>query len=106
MKILDEHPEIKADLIDLRTILPYDKEAILASVKKTGKAIILHEASYTGGIGAELAAVISEQCFETLEAPVKRIAALDTPIPFAVSLEEQYLPDQRFRAALLGLWRY
>lgn len=105
-KALDENPRISADLIDLRTLLPLDNDAIFASVKKTGKALILHEDSLTGGVGGEIAALISQHCFEYLDAPVTRCAALDTPIPFAISLEKQYMPEQRFKAELLALFEY
>jgi len=103
---LEQHSEISADLLDLRTLLPYDKQAIVDSVKKTGKVIILHEDTLTGGIGAELSAVISEECFEYLDAPVMREASLDTPVPFAVSLENNYLPRNRFTEKLLRLYSY
>jgi 2-oxoisovalerate dehydrogenase E1 component len=106
MEVLDNHPEIKADLIDLRTLLPYDKEAIINSVNKTGKAIVLHEDTLVGGIGGELAAVISEHCFESLDAPVVRSASLDTPIPMNADLEINFLPKQRFEKQLQILWAY
>jgi len=75
-------------------------------VKKTGKAIVLHEDTLTGGIGAEIAAYISEHLFEYLDAPVVRSAALDTPVPFAIPLEQQFLPPRRFKEKLLKLWQY
>ena len=103
---LDENPDISADLIDLRTLLPYDKEAILESVRKTGKAIILHEDCLTGGVGGEIAAVIAEECFEHLDAPVKRTASLDTPVPFVAQLEQNFLPKERFKEDLLALYNY
>ncbi|MDA7501764.1 dehydrogenase E1 component subunit alpha/beta [Chitinophagales bacterium] len=103
---LDRHPEISADLIDLVSLAPLDLDTIIASVNKTGKAIILHEASITGGIGGELSALISEHCFEQLDGPVKRSASLDTPVPFAKSLEKAYLPVGRFEKDLLELWEY
>jgi len=106
IKALDNHPEINAELLDLRSLLPYDRNAILLSVNKTGKAIILHEDSMTGGIGAEIAALISRECFEKLDAPVIRTAALDTPIPFAIPLEQNYLPSERFEKDLLMLYNY
>ena len=106
LKVLDKYSEISADLIDLRTLQPYDKNAIINSVNKTGKAIILHEDSLTGGIGAEIAALISAECFEQLDAPVKRVAGLDTPIPFAIPLEQHYLPPARFEKELLQLHKY
>jgi 2-oxoisovalerate dehydrogenase E1 component len=86
MEILDKHPQISADLVDLRTLLPYDKEAILESVKKTSRAIVLHEDTLVGGIGGEISAFIMESCFEYLDAPVVRSASLDTPVPFNLDL--------------------
>lgn len=106
LETLKQHPEIKADLLDLRTLLPYDKEAIIASVNKTGKAIILHEDTLVGGIGGEIAALISEYCFEALDAPVIRCASLDTPVPMNVDLENNFLAKARFEEKLLGLWGY
>ena len=103
---LDEHPEISADVLDLRTLAPLDKTAILDSVKKTGKALILHEDSLTGGIGGEISALITEHCFEYLDGPVKRCGSLDTPVPFAIPLEQQYLPVDRFKQALVELHAY
>lgn len=106
VQTLAKHPEISADLIDLRTLLPLDYDAIEATVKKTGKVIILHEDSLFGGIGGELAAWISEHCFEYLDAPVIRTASLDTPVPFNVKLEKQFLPVERFEQDLLKLLNY
>ena len=97
---------ISADILDLRTLLPYDKEAIEATVRKTGKAIILHEDTLTGGIGGEIAAYISEHLFSSLDAPVMRVASLDTPIPFALSLERNFLPKERFKEKLKELISY
>ncbi|MBX7109414.1 MAG: dehydrogenase E1 component subunit alpha/beta [Chitinophagales bacterium] len=95
-----------ADILDLRTLLPFDKEAIAATVKKTGKAIILHEDCLTGGIGGEIAAYVSENHFEDLDAPVMRCGSLDTPVPFAIPLENNFLPKERFKVALDKLIRY
>lgn len=103
---LGKYPEINADLLDLRTLCPLDTEAILKSVKKTGKVIILQEDSLFGGIASDISALIMEECFEYLDAPVKRVASLETPIPFIGQLEEQYLPKQRFEEALLALHKY
>lgn len=103
---LGKYPEINADLLDLRTLCPLDTEAILKSVKKTGKVIILQEDSLFGGIASDISALIIEECFEYLDAPVKRVASLETPIPFIGQLEEQYLPKQRFEEALLALYKY
>ena len=106
IELLDKHPEISADLIDLRTLMPFDESAILSSVKKTGRAIILHEDTLVGGIGGELSAFISEHCFEFLDAPVMRCASLDTPIPFSANLEEAFLPQGRFMEQLKGVLEY
>lgn len=95
-----------ADILDLRTLLPFDKAAIAGTVKKTGKAIILHEDCLTGGIGGEIAAYISENLFEMLDAPVMRCGSLDTPVPFAIPLENNFLPKERFKTALDRLLRY
>ena len=100
-EILDKHPEISADIIDLRTLLPLDTEAIYKSVRKTGRVIVFHEDCMTGGIGGELVALITENCFNELDAPVKRVASIDTAVPFAVSLEAQFLPKNRFEEVLL-----
>ena len=106
MEILDKHPEIKADLIDLRTLVPLDKELIFNSVTKTGKAIVLHEDTMTGGIGGELVALINENCFHNLDAPVVRVASLDTPVPMNADLENNFLPKNRFEKALIELFGF
>ncbi|MEO6883130.1 MAG: dehydrogenase E1 component subunit alpha/beta [Bacteroidia bacterium] len=106
LEILNLHPEISADLIDLRTLLPYDKQAIIDSVKKTGKALVLHEDTFTGGIGGEIASMISENCFESLDAPVVRSASLDTPVPMSAELEADFLPKERFEKQLIALFNY
>tara|TARA_B110000211_G_C13743357_1_gene405547 strand:- start:23 stop:646 length:624 start_codon:yes stop_codon:yes gene_type:complete len=106
LKALDENPEISADLLDLRTLLPLDKEAILNSVQKTGKVIILHEDTIYGGIGGELSAIISEECFESLDAPIMRCGSIDTPVPFAGALEDDFLANKRFTEKLLRLFNY
>ncbi|UPZ14535.1 alpha-ketoacid dehydrogenase subunit alpha/beta [Flavobacterium humidisoli] len=103
---LAKHPEIDADLIDLRTLQPLDTETIFASVKKTGKAIIYQEDTMFGGIASDISALIMENCFEYLDAPVKRVASLDSPIPFTKALEDQFLPKNRFEEVLLELLRY
>ncbi|MEB2781667.1 dehydrogenase E1 component subunit alpha/beta [Algoriphagus sp. C2-6-M1] len=97
---------ISADILDLRTLLPWDKEAVTATVKKTGKVIFLQEDCQTGGIGAEICAWISEHCFEYLDAPVMREGSLDTPVPFAPALENQFLPVERFTYKLKELIAY
>ncbi len=103
---LVQSPDISADLIDLRTLMPFDREAIVASVKKTGRVIILHEDTLIGGIGGELASFIYEECFEFLDAPVMRSASLDTPVPFTDTLESNFLPQGRFKEQLRGLLNY
>ncbi len=103
---LGELTDVSADLIDLRTLIPLDTEAIYKSVKKTGKVIILQEDSLFGGIASDLAALIMENCFEDLDAPVKRVASLETPVPFAANLESAYLPKQKFKKSLLELMSY
>ena len=103
LETLSQHPEILADVLDLRTLQPLDTEAIYASVKKTGRAIILQEDSLFGGIASDISALIMENCFQYLDAPVKRVASLDSPIPFTKALEDQYLPKGRFEKELLEL---
>jgi 2-oxoisovalerate dehydrogenase E1 component len=105
-ELLKKYPEISADLIDLRTLSPLDEEAIFKSVKKTGKVIILQEDSIFGGIASDISALISENCFEYLDAPIKRVASLPTPIPFSKNLEDQYLGKEKFESALLTLNNY
>ena len=94
---------ISADILDLRTLLQWDQEAVAATVKKTGRVIFLQEDTLTGGIGAEICAWISEHCFSYLDAPVMREGSLDTPVPFAPNLEKQFLPSDRFKDKLQGL---
>ncbi|MEZ4796699.1 MAG: dehydrogenase E1 component subunit alpha/beta [Flavobacteriaceae bacterium] len=106
LETLEKHPDISADLLDLRTLCPLDTEVILNSVKKTGKVIILQEDSLFGGIASDISAMIMEECFEYLDAPVKRVASLETPIPFIGQLEQQYLPKQRFEEELLKLYKF
>ena len=103
--IVEEH-QLDVEIIDLRTLLPLDTEAVYASVRKTGRAIILHEDCLTGGIGGELSALISENCFEYLDAPVMREASLDTPVPFDGNLEINFMPKGRFEEKLLRLLEY
>ncbi|MFT7073145.1 thiamine pyrophosphate-dependent enzyme [Patiriisocius sp. Uisw_017] len=106
LEVLEKNPSIKADLLDLRTLAPLDKDAIFDSVKKTGKVIILQEDSLMGGLASDISAMISETCFEYLDAPIKRVASLETPIPFAAALEEQYLSKSRFEEELINLNAY
>ncbi|MDP4588706.1 MAG: dehydrogenase E1 component subunit alpha/beta [Flavobacteriales bacterium] len=103
LAVLDKHPEISADLIDLRTLSPLDTESIFESVNKTGKAIVLHEDCLTGGIGGEISALIHEHCWKALDAAVVRSASMDTPVPFAVPLENNFLASDRFEQQLLQL---
>ncbi|UUF13267.1 MULTISPECIES: thiamine pyrophosphate-dependent enzyme [Flavobacterium] len=106
LETLANNPEIHADLIDLRTLQPLDTETIFASVKKTGKAIIYQEDTMFGGIASDLSALIMEECFEYLDGPVKRVASLDSPIPFTKALEDQFLAKNRFEEVLFELLRY
>ena len=106
LKTLESDTAIKADLIDLRTLSPLDTQTIYTSVKKTGKVIILQEDSMFGGIASDISALISEHCFEDLDAPIKRVAGLETPIPFAADLEREYLANDRFDTALKELIAY
>ncbi|HEU4495882.1 MAG TPA: dehydrogenase E1 component subunit alpha/beta [Flavobacterium sp.] len=103
---LQGNPEISADVLDLRTLQPLDTEAIFASVKKTGKAIILQEDTLFGGVASDISALVMEHCFEYLDGPVKRVASLDSPIPFTKALEDQFLSRGRFEEALKELVAY
>lgn len=94
------------EVVDLRTLLPWDRETVLASVRKTGKVLVLHEAPLTGGFGAEVAATIAQFGFEWLDAPVVRLGALDTPVPFSPALEKLHSPEDRLPAALKALLAY
>lgn len=94
---------INAEIIDLRTLLPWDKAAVKTAVEKTGKVLVLHEDTLTGGIGAEIAAWISEHCFTSLDAPVKRIGSLDTPVPLAKDLEDKFLGREQLERGLREL---
>jgi 2-oxoisovalerate dehydrogenase E1 component len=98
--------DVKADLIDLRTLLPWDKETVAGSVKKTNRVMIVHEDTLTGGVGGEIAAWIGEHCFRDLDAPVVRVASLDTAIPFAPTLENNFLPKGRIKARLEELLKF
>jgi 2-oxoisovalerate dehydrogenase E1 component beta subunit len=88
-----ESEGISVEILDLRTLIPWDKKAVLESVRKTSKVVVLHEDTLTGGFGGEIAATIAEEAFEDLDAPVKRIAAPDTPVPFSPVLEKAYIPQ-------------
>ena len=93
-KVLEEQG-VQAEVIDLRSLAPLDKDAILGSVANTNRALLLHEATLTGGIGGELAAIIAEEAFEYLDAPIARVASADTPVPYAPPLETAFLPTVR-----------
>ncbi len=105
LKVCEEEG-IDAEILDLRTLLPLDYDAIAQTVKKTNKAILLHEDTLTGGVGGEVAAWIAEHLFEQLDGPVLRAAGLDTPVPFAIPLEKNYMPVERFRQQLHRLAAY
>ena len=100
------YSDISAEILDLRSLMPLDKEAIFQAANKTGKVIVLHEDCLTGGIGGELVALITEHCFEQLDAPVLRVASMDTPVPFAVSLEKQFLASERLGEAIERIMNY
>ena len=98
---------ISVEVVDLRTLLPLDEEAILASARKTGKVMVLHEATRTGGPGGEIAALVAERAFESLDAPVMRVAPPDTPVPYAPTLEEFFLPNaDKVGQAIRALYDY
>lgn len=106
LEVINKNKLDNVEIIDLRSLIPLDTEILFKSVKKTGKAIILHEDTLTGGIGGEISALITENCFEWLDAPVVRVGSLDTPVPFAESLEKNFLPKGRFETKLLELLKY
>lgn len=106
LETLDHNPGISADVVDLRTLQPLDYETIRKSVQKTGKVIILQEDTLFGGIASDLSAWIMEECFTYLDAPVKRVGSIETPIPFMDHLEAQYLPKKRFEKELLVLLQF
>ncbi len=102
----DKHPDVSIDILDLRTLLPLDYKAVRNSVNRTGKVLILHEDTLTGGVGAEVAAWISQNCFEFLDAPVMRCASLDTPVPFNAQLEKNFLANSRLDEIMNRLIQY
>lgn len=106
LEISNDYPELDLEIIDLRTLLPLDKESIFNSVKKTGKVLVLNEDTLTGSMSAEIAALISEHCFEYLDAPVFREGSLDTPVPMNKELEEDFLPKKRLKEKLFLLNQY
>jgi 2-oxoisovalerate dehydrogenase E1 component len=101
-----EHPEISINILDLRTLLPLDYTSIKTVVRQTGKVLILHEDTLTGGIGGEISAWITENCFEFLDAPVMRCASLDTPVPFNIELENNFLASKRLNETIEKLLNY
>ncbi|MGB3617565.1 MAG: alpha-ketoacid dehydrogenase subunit beta, partial [Catalinimonas sp.] len=103
---MEAFPDASAEIVDLRTLLPWDQEAVAEAVRKTGKVLVLHEDCLTGGIGGELAAWVAEHCFESLDAPVMRVASLDTPVPFAAPLEANFLPRERLLKKIGELLAY
>ena len=106
LEYAQQHPDVSIDILDLRTLLPLDYDAIKAAVQRTGKVLVLHEDSLTGGIGGEIAAWISDHCFELLDAPVLRCASLDTPIPFNIELEKNFLAKARLGQSMQKLMKY
>lgn len=106
LEYAEKNKNISIDILDLRTLLPLDYDAIKASVERTGKVLVLHEDSLTGGIGGEIAAWIAEHCFDKLDAPVKRCASLDTPIPFSIELEKNFMAYGRLGEAVEELMKY
>lgn len=106
LKYAKDNPEKSIDIVDLQCLVPLDQEAIFESVRKTGKALILHEDSMFSGIGAEVSALITENCFQYLDAPVMRCASLDTPIPFAADLEKEYMAEARLATTIDELLDY
>lgn len=102
----EKHPDISMNILDLRSLLPLDYDAIKAAVQRTGKVLLLHEDTLIAGIGGEIAAWISEHCFEYLDAPIVRCASLDTPVPFAIELEQNFLAKGRLDEAVQKLMRF
>jgi len=93
-EIIDKEDGVSVEVLDLRSLLPYDKDAILESVKKTSKVIVAHEATLTGGIGGDISAFISEHAFEYLDGPIRRLASIDTPTPYSPPLEAHFMPNK------------
>jgi 2-oxoisovalerate dehydrogenase E1 component len=106
LEYAEKHPELSIEIIDLRSLLPWDQQAVEASVKKTGKVLILHEDTLTSGFGAEIAAHIAEHCFKYLDAPVMRCGSLDTAIPMNKALEDQFLAKARLKETMDRLLAY
>ena len=103
---MEKFKNFTADIIDLRTLQPWDKESVKSSVKKTSKLLIVHEDSITGGIGAEISAWVTENCFRYLDGPILRAGGLDTPIPFRKELEENFMPVGRIEEKLRLILNY
>jgi len=106
MNAADEMKEVGIEVIDLRTLVPWDKRTVFDSVKKTGKCLVLYEDTFTGAFGAEIAAQVSEHCFEYLDGPVTRVGSLDTPVPFHPNLEKLFMATNRFKKKLEELLAY
>ena len=106
LELAEQHPEIQMDILDLRSLCPLDEEAIFESVRKTGKVILLQEDTIFGGIMSDISALISENCFEDLDGPIKRVGSLPTPVPFAAALEQQFLAKNQLEKAVLDLLAY
>ena len=106
LNYLKKNPEISVDLIDLRTLAPLDEGVIIDSVKKTGKALLLQEDVIVGSIANDITALIQDKCFEYLDAPIKCVGSLNTPVPFSENLEQNFLPIKRFEKCLLELVGY
>jgi len=106
LSLVEEFPDFDLEVVDLRSLLPWDKATVLESVKRTGKVLVLHEDTLTGGFGGEIASTIAEEAFTSLDAPVMRFGALDTPVPFAVSLEQDFLGYSRLKSKLKALMAY
>jgi 2-oxoisovalerate dehydrogenase E1 component len=105
-EVMDSMEDISIDILDLRSLLPWDKDAVANSVQKTNRVLVLHEDTLTGGIGAEISAWINEHCFEHLDAPIMRLASLDTPVPFAPTLERNFLPKGRLKEKINELLKF
>lgn len=104
-EIVEKH-NLDVEILDLRTLLPLDMDAVYQTVQKTGRVLLLHEDCLTGGIGGELSALIAENCFEYIDAPIMREGSLDTPVPFDAELEKNFMPKDRFESKLLELIEY
>ncbi len=101
-----QRPDFSFEILDLRTLLPLDLDGIVAAASKTGRVLVLHEDTLTAGIGGEIVALVNEHCFEQLDAPVLRVASLDTPVPFAADLEQQFLASKRLLSTIDKLMAY